>query len=90
MDENNKLSGEVIPYQDVLYGEVLPYQAIIYGEVRLPERIDAATYDGPYEYTPSFEMQTAQTAGKYMVHDLTIKSIQTFETSNEYGTTFII
>lgn len=47
-------------------------------------------YTGPTEITSSFEAQTLSVAHKVMVSDITVEAIPTYETSNEFGTTFII
>ena len=60
------------------------------GSVHFPTTVVPDYYNGPYEYTPMFVQQIAPTANKYLRSDILIDSIQTYETSNEYGTTFII
>ena len=57
----------------------------------MPETvIKGDNYVGDYSYTPSFNEQIAPTEGKYLRKDIVISEIKTYETSNEYGTTFII
>ena len=60
------------------------------GVVSIPEIAEHEKYDGSYTITPSFEAQVLATRNKTMRNDLTVSSIQTYETSNPYGTTFII
>lgn len=80
-----KISGEVMPYQDQVSGEVTPYQGIISGEIRLPDYVGGDPYVGDYEFIPTFDDQIVPTNGKIMSDDITFKSIQTFEVSNEAG-----
>lgn len=62
----------------------------ISAEFSLPTQVEAEHYAGSYEYTPTFHEQVLPTANKLLDSDLHFHSIQTYETSNEYGTTFII
>lgn len=56
----------------------------------LPTQVEAENFYGSYEYTPSWAKQTIPTANKLLDADIEIDKIQTYETSNQYGTTFII
>lgn len=60
------------------------------GKVSIPDVIGEDPFDGPYEVEPIFEDQVLETRSKTMVQDLRVLSIHTYETSNPYGTTFII
>lgn len=52
--------------------------------------VDADEYDGSYEVTPSVNAQTLNTADKILRQDVSVLGIPTYETSNQYGKTFII
>lgn len=61
------------------------------GSVYVVESGEHEKYSGPYEVTPKAESQTLKTKSKLMGDDVTIKSIPTYEVSNESGgTTFYI
>lgn len=61
------------------------------GDFFIPERVETEHYYGPYEFTPSWEEQTGETANKFMEDDILVHPIQYYETSNEAGgITFII
>lgn len=62
----------------------------ISGAISIPSHMEMSKYDGVYEFTPTFSEQDVPTANKYLTSDILIHSIQTFETSNDFGTTFII
>lgn len=47
--------------------------------------VDAPTYEGPYEATPSWSEQTFDTANHLMLDDFAIRSIQQLEVSNTAG-----
>lgn len=51
---------------------------------------DLEEYDGSYFIVPRITRQVLETEGRKMREDMTIKEIPTYETSNAYGTTFII
>ena len=50
----------------------------------------AGWYEGPYEVTPRRAEQTLGTAKKVMREDVTVHEIPWWETSNPYGTTYVI
>lgn len=51
----------------------------------------APAYDGPYEVTPTLEMQALGTQGKLMQHNVTVHEIPVTRTSNPYdGITVLI
>ena len=47
-------------------------------------------YEGAYVVIPSTDDQILDTNNKVMTQDLTVEAIPTWQTSNEYGITFII
>lgn len=56
----------------------------------IPTQVEAEKFYGSYEYTPSWGTQILPTANKLLDANIQIDPIQTYETSNPYGTTFII
>lgn len=54
------------------------------------ERPDVELYTGNYEVTPKTETQTLETKDRFMVDDVTVKSIPYFEMDNNKGTTVFI
>ncbi len=56
----------------------------------IPTQVEAEKFYGSYEYTPSWGTQILPTANKLLDANIQIDPIQTYETSNLYGTTFII
>ena len=49
-----------------------------------------AWYEGPYEVTPTRSEQHLATTHRTMREDVTVHEIPYYETSNPYGTTYII
>ena len=49
-----------------------------------------AWYEGPYEVTPTRSEQLLATEHRTMRGDVTVHEIPYYETSNPYGTTYII
>lgn len=47
-------------------------------------------YDGPYEVVPKVYSQTLPTKRKTLADDVLVHEIPTYETSNQYGYSFII
>lgn len=85
----DKLSGKISAIQTIT--GFLSAQASIQGSLTVPRYVGAESYDGPYEVTPrAFDAEVLQTQNKLMRDDVTVLEIPTYETSNEYGTTFII
>lgn len=85
----DKLSGKISAIQTIT--GFLSAQASIQGSLTVPRYVGAETYDGPYEVTPkSFVAEVLSTRNKLMNDDVTVLKIPTYETSNEYGKTFII
>lgn len=65
----------------------------IHGTIRIPKSDDSEMqyYTGEYEVIPDAnDDQTLETRDKYLTGDVVVFKIPTYETSNNYGTTFII
>lgn len=65
-------------------GTFIPIKSVT-GEVTVPDYVTPDTYDGEYEWTPSWGIQTAPTSHTYLTSDIQINSIPLYEVSNEYG-----
>lgn len=66
---------------------------IINGDVGIPDSYTFSydVYDGETTIVPSTHAdQVLETANKLVSENITIKEVPTFETSNTYGTSFII
>ena len=69
---------------------VISSDGSITAKFSIPTQVEAEKFYGSYEYTPSWGTQVLSTANKLLDADIQIDPIQTYETSNPYGTTFII
>jgi hypothetical protein len=73
-----------------LSGEVV-LDISITGETSIPDVSKyPVPYEGVYEVEPTFDKQVFATKDKKMLSDFNVLPIHTYETSNPYGTTFII
>ena len=60
--------------------------AMLTGIMTIPQVMDAETYDGAYEVTPkAFDETVLETERKLMRHDVTVREIPYYETSNLSG-----
>ncbi len=62
----------------------------ISGEIYKTEGGRLPDYTGSYEVVPDVLDQVMPTKEKSLLEDVTVRKIPTYETANEYGTTFII
>lgn len=66
----------------------------ITGELVIPTVVRAEDeygfYNGEYDVTPTFNDQSLATNQKILRKDVTVFEIPTYETSNQFGVTFII
>lgn len=61
------------------------------GILSVPPEVPTEIYDGEYLVIPKpFDEQTLETAGLKMKHDVTVREIPYYETSNESGYTVYI
>lgn len=68
--------------------QVFPTMTGIIQIPSFPEQYE--TYSGPTNIIPSFFEQNLDTSEKVLKTNIKVFQIQTYETSNEFGTTFII
>ncbi len=54
-------------------------------EIQVVSRTDADPYEGSYYVKPNFDVQTLQTAHKFMAHNVTVDAIEVSKVSNPYG-----
>lgn len=90
MDYIGHLSATISATGNLSFDIKTDFNARYSSSVSIPKVVTPESYDGVYEYIPTWEVQTAETANKFLRKNIQIDSIQTYETSNEYGTTFII
>lgn len=61
------------------------------GNLSIGSTGSAPAYEGPYDVTPTLEMQALGTQGKYMQHNVTVREIPVTRTTNPYdGITVLI
>ena len=85
---NGGVTLDILPRAPVLELAIEPPAAAIELEISEGHSID--WYGGPYEATPSRSEQTLPTEDKTMRSDVTVRAIPYYETSNPYGTTYVI
>lgn len=54
-------------------------------EIQVISKTDADPYEGSYYVKPNFDVQTLQTAHKFMAHNVTVDAIEVSTVSNPYG-----
>ena len=74
----------------ILRGRLQPEYLTLKGKLVAAGPGSADIYTGTYEVIPSIEVQTLATSQKLLLQDISVLEIPTYETSNLYGTTFII
>ena len=83
------ITGSIRKANDELSGDVT-FELTTTGDVSIPDVIGDDPFDGPYEVEPTFKNQVLKTRTKTMIQDLKVLKIRTYQTSNRYGTTFIV
>lgn len=76
--------------EHILRGRLQPEYLTIKGKLVAAGAGQADVYTGTYEVIPSVEVQTLETGQKFLLEDISVLEIPSYETSNLYGTTFII
>lgn len=90
MDVIHKISGNISVLQ--LIGMLNDEHTKIIGTTTIPKQMsDHERYDGGFEIVPNTHSDIVlATKQKLVTDDITVFKIPTYETSNTFGTTFII
>ena len=83
------VKGELSKVSNELSGNVT-FELTTSGKLSIPDVVGDDPFDGPYEVEPTFKNQVLKTRTKSMIQDFTVLKIKTYQTSNRYGTTFIV
>lgn len=83
------VKGELSKVSNEVSGNVT-FDLTTSGKLSIPNVIGEDPFEGPYEVEPTFRVQTLNTRTKTMIQDFKVLKIRTYETSNQYGTTFIV
>ena len=84
------LKGNLQQKTKEIVGKLKALSPQLSGNVRIPFVERNEIYSGAYEVIPSFSEQTLLTGGKILNNNIKVLQIMTYETSNDFGTTFII
>ena len=100
LQPEEKIEGQIISKLYLLKGAIviqnkritglLNFSSSIEGQIKIPLSQNYEFYSESFEITPSFLKQVLNTQNKIMKENVQVNEIQTYEVSNDSGTTFII